>query len=343
MANATFWGKVHQVAWLSTLPIALATAIADGAQAFGFTHTYVFGDSLSDSGNLFTVTGGLFPPPPYAQRLSNGPVWVEYLAPKLGTPLTSFAIAGASTGSTNTRIPVLGGISNQIDIFKVLNPVVDPDALYILWGGANDYLGGRQTDPTIPVTNLTNSIVALFGAGARNIAVANLPNLGALPGTSGNPLVSQGLAALTSAHNTLLAQSLNQLEANPALGPQLNLITLDLNSLFSDAIANPTTYSLTNVASSCIFPPPFVVAPGTPINVCANPADFLFWDDIHPTTTTHAAIAEFAFAEIETAAVPEPATTVGIFTFAAFLGGARRLKQKRDAAPASSKTTSRRG
>ncbi len=66
MANATFWGKVHQVAWLSTLPIALTTAIADGAQAFGFTHTYVFGDSLSDSGNLFTLTGGLFPPPPYA-------------------------------------------------------------------------------------------------------------------------------------------------------------------------------------------------------------------------------------------------------------------------------------
>lgn len=334
MAHPKFWGKTHYLAVLSTLPIALTALIADVAQAFGFTHTYVFGDSLSDTGNLFTLTGGLVPPPPYAQRLSNGPVWVEYLAPKLGTPLTSFAIAGASTGTTNTTIPALGGISNQIDVFNLLNPVADPDALYILWGGANDYLGGRQTDPTIPVTNLTNSVLALFGAGARNIAVANLPNLGRLPGTSDDPMVSQGLSTLTSVHNALLAQSLSALEANPALGPQLNVLALDINALFSDAIANPASYGLTNVTNSCIFPPPLVVPPGTPISICPNPDEYLFWDDIHPTTTTHAAIADFAFAEIEAAAVPEPATTVGVFTFAAFLGGARRRRRRQQATPA---------
>ena len=40
----------------------------------------VFGDSLSDEGNAFLLTGGTFPPPPYVQRASNGPVAVEYLA-----------------------------------------------------------------------------------------------------------------------------------------------------------------------------------------------------------------------------------------------------------------------
>jgi len=44
-----------------------------------YSSLFVFGDSLSDGGNAFLRTGGLFPPPPYAQRISNGPVAVEYI------------------------------------------------------------------------------------------------------------------------------------------------------------------------------------------------------------------------------------------------------------------------
>ena len=64
-----------------------------------------FGDSLTDTGNLFAATGQ--PPAPYYQgRSSNGPVWVEYLANQLGvaapTPSllggTNYAWAGAATG-----------------------------------------------------------------------------------------------------------------------------------------------------------------------------------------------------------------------------------------------------
>jgi len=48
----------------------------------------VFGDSLSDSGNLFAATMGTTPPPPYYQgRFSNGPVWVEDLAGRLGVEM----------------------------------------------------------------------------------------------------------------------------------------------------------------------------------------------------------------------------------------------------------------
>ena len=37
----------------------------------------VFGDSLSDAGNVFDLSGNTFPPPPYQQRLSNGPTAVD--------------------------------------------------------------------------------------------------------------------------------------------------------------------------------------------------------------------------------------------------------------------------
>jgi len=56
------------------------------ASAQRYSQLVVFGDSLSDTGNLFALSGGLFPPPSdyYRGRYSNGILWVEHLAPKLG-------------------------------------------------------------------------------------------------------------------------------------------------------------------------------------------------------------------------------------------------------------------
>ena len=43
-----------------------------------FSHIVIFGDSLSDTGNYFRLSGGS-PPAPYAGgRFCNGPLWVEY-------------------------------------------------------------------------------------------------------------------------------------------------------------------------------------------------------------------------------------------------------------------------
>ncbi len=80
---------------------------------------YAFGDSLSDSGNMYNavwaLTGGTVevPPPPYYKgRASNGPVAVEYLAAHLGLTAkpvidptgnidpagSNFAVLGSATG-----------------------------------------------------------------------------------------------------------------------------------------------------------------------------------------------------------------------------------------------------
>jgi cholinesterase len=64
------------------LPIAIGTifsgvlALSSPSQAATFSQLFVFGDSLSDPGNFFNLSGGTNPLAPYAQgRLSNGPVW----------------------------------------------------------------------------------------------------------------------------------------------------------------------------------------------------------------------------------------------------------------------------
>ena len=66
----------------------LTVAGAERTQAQQFSGLFVFGDSLSDSGRLFALTGGAIPlsPSNFNGRFSNGPVWVESFAPALGLP-----------------------------------------------------------------------------------------------------------------------------------------------------------------------------------------------------------------------------------------------------------------
>jgi len=187
--------RVRGAIALSALPLTLVAVVPKAAQAANLSlqdidRLYVFGDSLSDTGNVFAATGGAFPqsPPYFNGRFSNGPLWVEYLADDLGlprNPSTNFAYGGATTGSNNAINSALPGLQQEINGFTTANPSADPNGLYIVWAGANDYPGAGDINPTIPVTNLSNAVQSLAGVGARNILVVNLPvpDLGQLPGT----------------------------------------------------------------------------------------------------------------------------------------------------------------
>src|SRR5690349_25159216 len=99
---------------LSVLSVLGVPASSWGAPLY--SEMVVFGDSLSDTGNVHAASTaqGLIPdpPPPYFNgRLSNGPIWVDRLAERLGiaspspslTGGTNYAYAGAKTsfGSRN--------------------------------------------------------------------------------------------------------------------------------------------------------------------------------------------------------------------------------------------------
>ena len=318
MRPAPWVSKLQQTLLLSTIPLTLTALAPTAAQAFTFSGLYVFGDSLSDTGNAFNATGGLLPPAPFytAGRFTNGPVWVEYLAPQLGltfNPATDFAVGGATTGTQNTFVPGLPGLQQQIAGFTRSTPVADPNALYIVWAGANDYLGGASAlDPVQPVqqpvSNLVNAVQALAGVGAHTIVLANLPNLGQLPGTQGNTQ----LTALSAAHDGVLVQALQQLAQ---VEPTVQVIPFDVAALFSDAIAQPGNYGFTNVTDACL------------LTLCQTPDTYLFWDSIHPTTAGHERIAEAAATTISAAGVPEPPTTLGLLTFGALLAGGAAWKR----------------
>jgi len=291
---------------LATAFVIVSSILSLPAKAASFSEVYVFGDSLSDTGNFFQVTG--IPPKPYFDgRASNGPLWVEYLAIELElspNPNTNFAFFGATTGELNTEVASLPALQQQVNNFTQNTPVADSNALYTIWAGANDYLNENITDTTIPVNNLITAVNSLAEIGAKDIMVVNLPDLGDLPGINSDPVIASFLNNISESHNSLLNQSLNQLENS-----KVNLTLLDVNSLVKNVINNPENFGFTNGTDACLN-----IEAQT---ICNNPNEYVFWDGIHPGTNAHQIIGEFAAQELEnqTTTVPEPNVTFAILTF----------------------------
>jgi phospholipase/lecithinase/hemolysin len=255
-----------------------------------------FGDSTTDIGNLFLATGGLLPPsPPYAEgRFSNGQVAVEFLARNLGLNLnleTNFAVGGATSGRTNindTTAVRFGGLLDQIDRFvaQVGSNGADPNALYFVWAGANDFLS-LPSDPTLvgqaigqAVTNIRTAVETLATTGAKNIVVVQNPNLGRLPLSLESDLLTP-LTGVTLALNTELQNALLPLEQSRGI----NVVLTDLFAIGEQIAQNPSAFGFENTTD------PFLngLVPADPD---ANANQFFFWDRAHPTTRAHSIFAQ---------------------------------------------------
>lgn len=326
----------------ASVAIAFTPVLESAAQAadLSYSKMYVFGDSLSDTGNIYNSSPQTFPVFYANGRFSNGLNWVDYLAEDLGlTPTTfitqqgtqlpfpqiptqsvNFAFGGATTGFDNTITQVAPALQQQVGtylgILQATNQTADPNALYILWAGANDYLPTDSTwftplkTPDQTIKNISFALDSLLNAGAKQIAVANLPSLGELPKTLGTPDETD-LNNLAQAHNLALQQTINSLSQSY----NAKIVSLDFASLFADAINNPGNYNLTNVTQGCL------------LVQCQNPNQFLFWDDIHPTTKGHQLLAHKAYYTLSTS-VPEPGEELGLLLLGV-LGAASIYKRKK--------------
>ncbi|MEM8946541.1 MAG: SGNH/GDSL hydrolase family protein [Planctomycetota bacterium] len=281
----------------------LATVTIAPVWAGPFNELIIFGDSLSDIGNVQRRSFSLQPGSHYfAGRFSNGPAWSELFANELGlAPLIpseegggNFAFGGAQSSGTGLFAGiVIDDVDDQVDDFLARGPV-DPDALVVVFAGANDLFFG-QTNPTVPVSNLVNDIERLIAAQTRNLLVMNIPLLGLTPRFNQNPTEAATMNALSVDFNTQLAAELDGLEASHT---DVNFYRLDIAALISDGVANPASYGLSNVTDPA--------APGLESgqvfynsnNIVSNPHEYLFWDDIHPTAAAHAVLAQQALAAV---------------------------------------------
>jgi outer membrane lipase/esterase len=249
-----------------------------------FSGVTILGDSLSDTGRAFSAIG--IPPVPYYNgRVSNGPIWAEYLAPRLRlayNPLDNFSWAGANTGRLNVY-PGLPGMLDELDeLLPAFPRRLDQKALYVVFGGSNDFIrilvGGENPMVVIPeaVGNLIQIVRRLKAAGADDIVVVDLPDIGLAPrARAAGPAVAAGATLLSLQFNQLLNGALDQLG--------FPVVRVSAFALINAMVANPAAFGFTDVTT-----------PG--ILLFPAPADtHLFWDDIHPTTRAHRHVADAVF------------------------------------------------
>ena len=167
---------------------------------------YVFGDSLSDRGNLAAILGQFPNPPSYHDSFTNGPVSAERLAVALGltadpslwvtgrlTPAgTNYAVAGATASLMAPGGPTEINLPEQIGAYNAYSGgVADPNALYYIDIGGNDvrnaalYTTGPTTGGNAAITAGVDAemgaIETLVSEGARNFLIVNVPNVGVIP------------------------------------------------------------------------------------------------------------------------------------------------------------------
>jgi phospholipase/lecithinase/hemolysin len=282
--------------------------------ADSFAQLVVFGDSLSDTGNLYIATGGSQPAPPqYSGGLfTDGPgsvpsisspvgVWVQQLAGMLGlaspAPVlaggggTDYAFGGALTGFDPSYPSGLGvpWVGDQVDLYLANSKGRAPSsALYTFWAGANDIF--NTVSPQTAVANLTASINALYGDGARNFLWLDMPPLGSTPDglASGE---SAALNLLSESYNADLLAAIGSLDAHD---PGIDIVGVNVYGLVESMLSNPSAYGFTNVNT-----------PAQGLSV--NPNNYLFWDGVHPTTEGHFWVASLADSDLTT---PEPPSVV---------------------------------
>lgn len=309
--------------------IVALTLVSNAAYALPYSSLFIFGDSLTDSGNNAIVIDTQIAPPgtppgtlrtptpigsqtfiptfPYASdRYSNGAVWVEQLAARLGLSAapsvlggTNFSFGGARTGPAGSSFPF--SLTDQVQLFLgEVGGAAPGDALYIVAGGGNNArdaaelaLGGGDPSAIVEayVNDIATILTQLSGAGANDILLVNVPNIGLTPAIqSFGAAAAAGVSAIAAGMNAALNGAL----ASLLPGLLSDVKVFDFYSAFTDVVANPGEFGLTDVTSACAF-----------VSAClTNPDTTLFWDGIHPTTAGHKLIADAVFAS----AIPEPSS-----------------------------------
>jgi outer membrane lipase/esterase len=265
-----------------------------------FSKTYIFGASVSDTGNVCNFLAAACTVVPYlAPRFSNGPVFAELLARRYGgsaTPSrlggTNYSYGGARTGPIAGTTQAVPNMVSQVDQYLTsVSFQANPQYLYVLdivtvGNDITDALTQSATNPNAPATILTAAVANTFGmvnrlyaAGARHIVLTNSTDIGKTP--RAQALGAAAVAGATAMSNQFNAGLAQQLPAIRAATPGLNLYFVDIAALTAEAMANPAALGYTNVSQPCLND--LLPAP----TLCAEASTYFYWDSFHPSGTTH--------------------------------------------------------
>ncbi len=273
-----------------------------GVAEQSFREIFVFGDSLSDTGNLASLPSPeveFLNHPPYDRGFSNGPRAVEVLANSLGLSAkpslhligppagTNFAVAGARAGGTEPFDLLV-----QLGAFLFSHQGNAPaDALYIIIIGGNDLRDARDEPDTTAaakiiqeaVHTIEESLRILVSRGARAILVSDAPDIGAIPETrllaesQNDAQLIKSATEKTKDFNGALSRSLSNIEEDVGI----DIIEFNLFQLVRFIRANNVALGFTNDRDACFSSITFTFHPECDFD------EFVFFDEIHPTARVH--------------------------------------------------------
>ncbi|MEY2500819.1 MAG: outer rane lipase/esterase [Verrucomicrobiota bacterium] len=297
--------------------MAVAAGSLFGQTAPAFSKIVLFGDSLSDTGNVRDRTdsksGGTVKYPSGTFNYSDGRwtnssdtdpgsatyagVWHEQLARTfLNIPAATFSLGGGSNyafggATTNNGThqetvvspPLFGDVTITIDDMGrqmddyLASHAIDPNALYVVWGGGNDLF---NDDSAANVTATAARATALM---------TRLANAGAkyimVPNVPPLGLIPQ-----------YATDSAKQRSLSRAAVDYRQELSADLTAALASLIAQGKSITLypldvwTNTVRVMTYPSRYgftnlgTAAQG---QSSVNPDQYLFWDQKHPTTAGH--------------------------------------------------------
>lgn len=272
---------------VTLLTLSLLAPLGALAQT-GFSNLYVFGDSLSDNGNLATLPDYQFlQNAPFDNGFCNGERAVEILGERLALPVepsftggTNYSVAGARASGL---LPI--DLSAQVAGFLVSHGGSAPsDALYLVFIGGNDIRDARDAVKESVANRLIKdatkaidaNLRALIDKGARSIMVVNSPDLGAIPESLVSRKLAQRATKMTNQFNSQLATKISRIEQDTGI----DLVTFDLFTFFQTVMNSNQALGFTDKTDAC-----YDSLGLDYLGDCSFDKfdEYVFFDAIHPT------------------------------------------------------------
>ena len=281
---------------------------------------------IGNVGTTSNPANGPFAPAGFAGNAAGAPVAANPVL--LGVATADYTVTNTFTGASS--LPVVQQIDQHLASSYVTAGQFSPKDLVIVLAGANDVftqagLAGAGaitsteagTRVGTAAATLAAQVARLKTAGAKNVLVVGLPDMGINPYAAASGAAAAG--ALTSLSQTVFNATLK------ASLPTTGVAYLDPVPLFSNVMANPSAYGFTKVVDSTSPTAalasaacgPNVIAQAAAADSATSPSSlfcsvantslgivgtlrallsndtYVFADGVHPTTKMHKVLSQY--------------------------------------------------
>lgn len=260
---------------------------------------YIFGDGVCTT----TTNGSLAPQYYYGLRNSNGRVWVEVLAQRLGLGANSITNVNWSNAS-NDRSYYGQDSSNLITNLKPFAMPADAHtALFVVWVDDADFVNNMGTIYQNNRTNaalwsaavnqsLTNHWTIItnlyYAKGARTLLMPSAVDISEIPNYDTYPTGDKAfIRQMVINFNAGFSNVLNQARTDTNL-PGIIIYEPNIFTLLDNVITNASAYGLTNALLGGASTDAFDEGLGTN-SIGTN---YIFWDATDPTAKLHEVLAD---------------------------------------------------